>query len=355
MGKFESDYTVETDNIDKDTWSRLILDFNDANIYQTWSYGAVRWGEKNLSHLLLKKKGEIVAAAQALIVKLPFLPVGIAYVRWGGMWQRKDRPKDIGVFRHMVLALRQEYADRRGLFLRVLPNIVDIDAQEIIDTLQEEGFERRTTIEGGRTLYIDLRYSLEELRTSMRSTWRRKLKQAERSDLTLVKASEKELFEMFASAYQEMHRRKGFIKYVDIDEFRLIQQDLDDALKMKILVCQSNGDVHAANICATVGDMAIYLLGASSDKGLKSGGAYLLQWKVIEWLKTQGYQRYDLGGYDPVGAPGTGQFKRGLAGNKGIDSRPIGQFDICTHSTSYLPVRLMDSLRLQYRRVRERT
>ena len=51
------------------------------------------------------------------------------------------------------------------------------------------------------------------------------------------------LYEIFESAYREMHKRKGFTQYVNIDEFRLMQQDLDDALKMKILVCQSKGEV----------------------------------------------------------------------------------------------------------------
>jgi hypothetical protein len=314
MGILGSDYTVETDNIDKDAWSRILLEFDDANIYQTWSYGAVRWGEKNLSHFLLKKKGEIVAAAQARIVKPPFLPAGIAYIRWGGLWQRKDQPRDPDVFRQMILALRQEYADRRGLFLRMLPNIMDKDAQEIIDILQKAGFERRTPPEGGRTLYIDLRYSFEELRANMKKGWRKQLNRAEKSGLTLVEASDAELFEMFASAYREMHNRKGFTEYVDIDEFRVMQQDLDDALKMKIIACRSNGAVHAAFIFSALGNMGLGLLGATSDRGLKSGSLHYLMWKAIEWLKARGYRWYDLGGYNPERVPGTAYLKSGLAG-----------------------------------------
>jgi lipid II:glycine glycyltransferase (peptidoglycan interpeptide bridge formation enzyme) len=355
MGILGSDYTVETDNIDKDAWSHVLLGFNDANIYQTWSYGAVRWGEKNLSHLLLKKKEEIVAAAQARIIKPALLPAGIAYVRWGGMWQRKGGSGDPDVFRHLILALRQEYAQKRGLFLRILPNIMDKDAQEIIDVLQEEGFERRTPLEGGRTLYIDLRRnSLEELQASLRRTWRKQLKKAENSNLELINASNDELFDIFITTYREMHSRKGFTEYVNIDEFRLMQQDLDDALKMKILACQSKGEVYAALIFSALGDMGLALLGATSDKGLNSGGLHYVMWKSIEWLKTRGYRWYDLGGYNPARVPGTAHFKSGLAGKKGIDSKPIGQFDICTSKLSYFIVRQVDGLRVQYRRLRER-
>jgi lipid II:glycine glycyltransferase (peptidoglycan interpeptide bridge formation enzyme) len=349
----ESIYTIETDTIDKDAWSRVLLEFDDANIYQTWSYGAIRWGEKNLSHLLLKKNGDIVAAAQARIVKLHFLPLGIAYIRWGGMWQRKDRHRDQDVFRQMIIALRQEYGDKRGLFLRVLPNIMDRGAQEILDILKEEGFEHRVPPEGGRSLYIDLRGSLDDLRANLKPKWRYYLKKAEKSNLSLLSASEDKLFDVFIKAYREMKNRKGFTEYVSVDEFRLIQQDLDDPFKMKVLACQSKGEVHAVIVSAALGNKGIYVLGATSDKGLKSCGSYLLQWKMIEYLKTQGYQWYDLGGYDPVRAPGTAHFKRGLAGKKGIDCWLIGQFDICTSRTLYLAVRLMEVLRMLNRRLRK--
>jgi lipid II:glycine glycyltransferase (peptidoglycan interpeptide bridge formation enzyme) len=354
MCVLESVYTVETDNIDKEAWSRVLLEFDDANIYQTWSYGAVRWGEKNLSHFLLKKGSEIVAAAQAGIAKLSFLPGGVAYIRWSGMWQRKGKPKDPNVFRHMILALRQEYSDKRGLFLRILPNIMDKNAEEIIGILQEEGFERRTPPEGGRSLYIDLRYSLEELRANMKRTWRSQLNRAEKSGLELVKASDEELFELFASAYHQMHKRKGFTQFVNIDEFRLIQQKLDDALKLKILACHSQGEVHAALIFSALGNMGLALLASTYDRGLNSGSSHYLHWKAIEWLKTRGYQWYDLGGYDPVRVPGTAQFKRGLAGKKGIDCCRIGQFDVCKRRTLHAAVLEMDSLRRGYRRLRER-
>ena len=51
---------AEIDCVTKAQWSALLNHFEDANIYQTWSYGAVRWGERNLSHLLLKQDGEVI-------------------------------------------------------------------------------------------------------------------------------------------------------------------------------------------------------------------------------------------------------------------------------------------------------
>lgn len=55
MKTLDPGYDVEIDQVEKTEWSKLVQRFDDATIYQTWSYGLVRWGEKNLSHLVLKK------------------------------------------------------------------------------------------------------------------------------------------------------------------------------------------------------------------------------------------------------------------------------------------------------------
>jgi hypothetical protein len=71
-------YIVEIDQLDKTEWEKLIQIFDDASIYQTWSYGAVRWGQANLSHIIIKENNEVLAAAQMRIIKIPFLKAGIA-------------------------------------------------------------------------------------------------------------------------------------------------------------------------------------------------------------------------------------------------------------------------------------
>ena len=67
--------------------------FNDANIYQTSAYGGVRWGEKNLSRLVLKRDGEVLGIAQLRIIRPTPLKFGMAYLRWGPLWERRGRPQ----------------------------------------------------------------------------------------------------------------------------------------------------------------------------------------------------------------------------------------------------------------------
>ena len=97
---------VKIDGQTAEAWDGILAQFDDASIYQTWAYGAVRWGCNNLSHLILQRGDSILAAAQLRIVRVPFLPGGIAYVRWGPLWQLRNEAKDPSVFR---MAVRYSY------------------------------------------------------------------------------------------------------------------------------------------------------------------------------------------------------------------------------------------------------
>jgi lipid II:glycine glycyltransferase (peptidoglycan interpeptide bridge formation enzyme) len=65
-----------------------------------------------------------------------------------------------------------------------------------------------------------------------------------------------------------------------------------------------------------MGDTGIYLLGATSDAGMKSKGSYLLQWQMMQQLKARGCRWYDLGGINPDRNPGVYHFKQGLGGQE---------------------------------------
>src|ERR1022692_3007685 len=119
-------YASEVDTVTEPDWYEHLQKFEDANIYQTWSYAEVSWGLDHTSHLVLKKDGHAVALAQARILKIPFVNIGIAYVRWGPMW-RRSAAADEDVFRQAVRALRNEFTCERGLVLRLFPVLFDAD------------------------------------------------------------------------------------------------------------------------------------------------------------------------------------------------------------------------------------
>jgi lipid II:glycine glycyltransferase (peptidoglycan interpeptide bridge formation enzyme) len=307
-------WQVEVDRATPTEWSKMLDLFDDANIYQTPAYGGVRWGEKNLSRLVLKRDGEVLGMAQIRIIRPTPLKFGMAYLRWGPLWERRGLPLDPEVPTRMARAIEDEYLDKRKLFLRILPNAFAGSSrattmQAAFCRFTPEPFEAGNTY---RTFVLDLSPSLDELRKSLDPKWRNKLSGAEKNNLKVVAGNGREEYRTFSRVYSQMRKRKTFETTVDTDEFGDIQEALAESQRMRILICEDKGVPVAGLVATAMGDSAIYLLGATSDDGLSSKGAYLLQWTLIRWLKENGAKWYDLGGIDPEGNPGVFQVYRGF-------------------------------------------
>ena len=73
--------TSEFDKVDAAAWDGILGEFGDASLYQTWAYDEVRHGEAKLGHFVLKRSSTIVSAGQLVVVRVPMLGAGLAYMR----------------------------------------------------------------------------------------------------------------------------------------------------------------------------------------------------------------------------------------------------------------------------------
>jgi lipid II:glycine glycyltransferase (peptidoglycan interpeptide bridge formation enzyme) len=318
-------WQIDIDRTTPVEWLQMLDLFNDANIYQTWSYGQLSWGRENLSHVVLKRDGEVLGIAQLRIVRPTSLKFGMAYLRWGPLCERRGRPLDPEVVQGMARALQEEYVIKRRLFLRIIPNSFAGSSRAATMQSAFSAFdpEPLTHENAYRTFVLDLAPSLEELRKRFDPKWRNKLSGAERNHLRITAGNGLEEYETFCRIYRNMRDRKAFETTVDVEEFRRIQQDLAENHRMRILICEDKGIAVAGLVVSAMGDSAIYLLGATSDEGLHSKGAYLLQWTALQGLKENGIRWYDLGGIDPEGNPGVYAFKKGMSGSDVFQMNPL--------------------------------
>jgi lipid II:glycine glycyltransferase (peptidoglycan interpeptide bridge formation enzyme) len=251
----------------------------------------------------------------------------MAYFRWGPLWRRRGQAQDEPeVLFAALTALRNEYVRRRGFFLRVFPILFD-GGTVSADLLKKAEFSPTANETPQQTVLADLEPSLEELRKRMLQKWRNCLNHAERNNLSVVEGTGDDLFEKFIPLYKQMVARKKFKEPNDIEEFNAIQRSLPAELKMNIFLCSENGELGAGAICSAVGDTGVYLFGATNELGMANKGAYLLQWRVLQWLKTKGYKQYNLNGVNPVANPGGYHFKAGVAGKAAREPRYLGRFD----------------------------
>jgi lipid II:glycine glycyltransferase (peptidoglycan interpeptide bridge formation enzyme) len=320
-----SSWRVEVDRATAAEWSQMLDLFDDANIYQTAAYGGVRWGEKNLSRLVLKHDAEVMGMAQLRIIRPTPLKFGMAYLRWGPLWERRGRPLDLEAPARLAYAIEDEYVKRRSLFVSVVPNAFagSQRAEVFQSAFSRFAHESSESVNIYRTFLMDLTSTHEELRSRLDKKWRNQLTRSEKNNLTVISGHGCAEYRAFREIYVQMRERKAFETTVDVDEFGRMQETLTESQRMRVLICEDNGVPVAGLVASAIGDSAIYLLGATSDSGLNSKGAYLLQWTLICWLKERGIKAYDLGGIDPEGNPGVYHFKRGFSGVDICQVRPF--------------------------------
>jgi FemAB family len=320
-------FSAEVDTVDKARWEEVCGDFLDANIHQTWPYAIVRSGRANVSHLVLKEGVRVLGAVQVRLAGLPYLRLGMAYIRWGPLWKPRTGERDDEVFRQIVRAIRNEYAVRRGLVVRLLPALCIEENEQYGKIFEEEGYELNRSGHQDRTILMDVRPALEDLERGFHGKWRKHLNRARKNNLEIVEGEEDGLFEALGAIYKEMVQRKQFAGRSDITPYRRTQRDLAPAEKLKIILCKADGQVVAGALFSALGETAVDLFRATSNRGVKTYGSYLVQWRVLEHIKQRCCHWYNLNGINPARNPGGYQFKSQLAGKNGRDVYFLGPFD----------------------------
>jgi len=271
--------------------------------------------------------GHIVGAANVRVRRVPLLGGGIAYVSGGPMVRLKNGEKAglnaAAALRSTLSALVAEYVRRRGLVLRVAPAMGDRDW----DDAQGRAFSDAGFLPARgpryRTLIVDLSPDPAPLRAGLQQKWRNCLNSAERQGLTVRDCAGPAGMDEFTSLYSEFQGRKGFHAEFDAEFYAGVQRGADENERLVVQLAEKDGRPVAGHVSVMGGDTCTYLLGATSQEGLKCKAAYLLQWRTMLLARDRGLRSYDLGGIDPEGNSGVYHFKRGMGGTERIAAGPF--------------------------------
>lgn len=297
------------------SWNRILRRFDDASIYQSWAWAKSRWGLAQTRHFVAYDGHEMIAAAQARVIQLPFLRFGAAYIPWGPMLQPTHAETTPHTHRLVWQALHEEFVTRRGLCLWVQPRIADTpDATGFLPP-QTSKFSP-TGKSPYHTIVLNLTPPIDTLRAGLRANWRNHLKKAERQNLAIQTSTAADALESFTSLYRRMRSFKSFQSGLDPSTLATLSHHLPDEEKPLVFLALDHATPVAGAVCSFIGNSAIYLLGASDLRGRELGASYLLHWHIIRWLKLNGCSHYDLGGIDPIHNPGGYSFKSGFGGTE---------------------------------------
>jgi len=328
--EFEHELAPATvDNISPAEWDAVLAQFDDASVYQSWQFGQVSWGDDNVSRLVLRdKQGQLVSAAQVRILRVPVLPFGIAYVRFGPIWKLKRKDRNLARFEAGLKAVFQEYAVRRGLLLRLRPYGFEERDADMIPVLNSAGFVRTRGVHRkiSKTIIVDLSPSVDELQARLKKNWRRSLRQSSRIGLEIAECFDGSLFDEFGRLFWKMVETKKFKPGSNLHDFVAMQETLPPNRRMRIALAMHEGRAVAGALTTTgFGQTSRGLLSASGDEGRALQAYYLLQWDELLWAKKSGYRFFDLNGINPITNPGVTHFKSGLGGD---EATALGVYDI---------------------------
>jgi len=101
----------------------------------------------------------------------------------------------------------------------------------------------------------------------------------ERNGLVVDVSDGQEAYCEFLRLYEAMRARKQFETTVDVRQFARIHELLSGLARMQIFLARKDGEAVGALVCSLMGDTAIYLLGATSEKSNELNAANFLQWR----------------------------------------------------------------------------
>jgi hypothetical protein len=306
--------TAAIDTIDQDQWHRLLQEFDDASIFQSWTYGAARWGEKNLSHAVITQDGDVIGLAQAVLLGVPLFGKVLAYVIFGPLWQRHGSAPCFESLASAMAALREEYTMQRRLCLRF--RWWNHGASDDVRTVVRDGAVWQQTKPLQASCILDLSRSENQLRAAMDKKWRANLRKSEQCNLTVSQQNDRDGVGIFVELHRQMHERKHF-KYDHSGVWPDHYHQFPNELRPRIFVCWRDNVPLACAMVSALGNRAFYLHGANANAGLEARAGHFLQWTIVCWLKEEGRCRwYDLGA---MASPGVRQFKRGLVSGKAAE------------------------------------
>ncbi|QFI77654.1 GNAT family N-acetyltransferase (plasmid) [Bradyrhizobium betae] len=305
----------EVDRVPDDAWHAAMGMFADVHYEQTAIYGSGQRGERS-SHILLRRDGIPFGGARVGLYLVPWIGRGMALVRFAPFWRPVGGSHDPGPYKKVIGALLDEYCRRRKLYLvirpRPHPDFYPAEAQ----ALGEMGLEGSASSMLDR-YFVDATLDEAEQQKSLDQRWRYNLRKGLAHNLDVRIGDAAPDIKTFQDIYAEMVRRKN-LNYPGVDLPATIPElvRLPERMKMRIALAYHEGKPIGGLAFSVVGDLAYYVFGATSDEATELNPGYVLQWHVIRWLRENAQVRwYELGG---PGDPGIRQFKKGLAGKRGV-------------------------------------
>ncbi len=331
---------------DKNEWEGFLISHPEVSFLQSWYWGNFylalgneiqRTGFYRNRELLGVMLSIVETAKRARYLTVPGGPIID--------WENKEL---IEVF---VSETKRIAEEKKCVFVRVRPQLEANQNSEKIFS----GFGFRDApihLHAELTTQLDITKPKDELLVGMRKTTRYEIKKAISSGVKIKTTTDPKSIKKFYDAQILTAGRQGFTPFsynFIYEQFKVFA----DASKALLYSAELGGKLLAQAVIIFYGKEAVYHYGASTDRGRKYPGAYLIQWEAIKEAKKRGMIRYNLWGVSPTEKKnhrfyGISIFKRGFGGK---DFEYLHAQDLVINYPRYVLNYVIENIRKRMRRV----
>jgi peptidoglycan pentaglycine glycine transferase (the first glycine) len=313
--------------VTRDEWDAFLENHPEAHILQTSAWGLLKSGYGWQPNWIVSGN----AGAQVLLRRLP-LGFWIGYVPKGPVGSH---------WRGTLTEIEALCKRKKMIFLKIEPDLWETDPDGQLR--QMNGFHSGArTIQPQRTIVIDLNGSEEEILGRMKQKTRYNIRLAEKKDIVVERNADINNFNSLMAVTAERDNFGVHAGRYYQDAFKFFEKKGSVNLFMAFY----QGTPLAAIMVFQRGLRAWYFYGASNNLERNRMPTYLVQWRAIQWAKSQGCSSYDLWGvpdeeeqvlenefeHRSEGLWGVYRFKRGFGGEV---RRSAGAWDKVYHPCLY--------------------
>lgn len=322
--------------MDRTHWNQFVSSSPHGSFLQSYE-----WGEMQ-SRLGVRIWRLETGAAVALVLRRE-LPLGKSwlYVPRGPIFAKASTGKPI--WEEIQKELYDLAEKEHAIFVRIDPAYAEASA----DAAQLKSSSWRKSereVQPCNTLVLDLTKSENDLLAAMHHKTRYNIRLAQKKGVTVRFSSDVQDVEHFLKLSRDVSERGAFSFHPD-NYYREIITILGQSQMAEVALAEFEGEVLAAHIIISFGDVVTYAHGASSSKSRELMAPHLLQWETIRRAKEKDFKKYDFFGIAPEGADkhpansagrhpwsGITRFKVGFGGTR---ENYVGAFDLVLQDASY--------------------
>ena len=336
-----------TDATNRAEWDRFITAHPEANFLQSWSFYEFHLsrGKKVIRRLFWDNQKTLIAA-YAGVVETARRGKHLAVAGGPIMdWQNRSLVKAV------FADLKEQGIKHDCTFVRVRPQLELSDSSlTLFGQLGLKKSPMYLSVEYAGVL--DLNKTEEEILSNASQGFRRKLRKAEKNQITIEKSTNPADIKKFYQIQISTAKRHSFVAFSEdflTKQFTAFVKNHEAVL----YIAKKDHQILAENFMIFYGNEASYHYGASSDLSTKLSSAPLLHIEAMRDARKRGIKRYNLWG---IVAPtdtkhrfyGVSEFKRSF----GCDElKYTPAHDLILHPAKYTLTKAIEATRKRLRHV----